>query len=584
MEVSKTLGVLDNGNDWENMVIDVSGVGQFRSLTPTGRTYRALSSAPAIATASVDTAGIVEVISLKKGSAKITINAVEVGNSATAVYSFTVIIPNRAPRVETPIFPNQMNATVGELFSYTFPENTFFDADNDPLTYTVHTQPNVSWLTFNASRRTYSGTPVSDIPGVISVTVTAQDPGGMSATQTIVITVTPTGSPNQAPVAEGTIPAVTLGVNDSLVSRDVISYFSDPDSDILTYTASLSPSAVATVSVSGSVVTVTPVGIGSTTITVTAQDPGGLSATQTITVTVASESKPDLIISSFSAPSKVRVGETFTLSAVVQNLGTGTADATTLKYYRSTDSTITSGDTQVGTDDSVISLGYLETDSYQDNNILASSSAGTYYYGACVDSVSGETNTDNNCSIAGTVEVDDGSPDLIISSASASVDSLTVGGTFTLNATVRNQGTEDSAATTLKYYRSTDLTITRSDTEVGTDSVSTLVISGVSSKSIELIAPSLAGTYYYGACVDSVSGETDTNNNCSDRGDRLGNGESAGNSKPSASAGGYGRRVDVHFGGFRRNQGCCIQLQRSGQRFSGLYGKHITPCDCHSSR
>ena len=320
---------------------------------------------------------------------------------------------------------------------------------------------------------------------------------------------------NRAPTAVGTIDALALNVGLPEI-LDVASNFNDPDKESLSYTASSSDLAVATVSVSGSVVTVTPVVGGSTTITVTAQDPGGLSATQTITVTVASESKPDLIISSFSAPSKVRVGETFTLSAVVQNLGTGTAGATTLKYYRSTDSTITSGDTQVGADDSVRSLGYLETDSYQDNNILASSSAGTYYYGACVDSVSGETNTDNNCSIAGMVEVDDGSPDLIISSASASVGSLTVGGTFTLNATVRNQGTEDSADTTLKYYRSPDLTITRSDTEVGTDSVSSLVISGVSSKSIDLIAPSLAGAYYYGACVDPVSGETDTNNNCSD--------------------------------------------------------------------
>ena len=28
-------------------------------------------------------------------------------------------------------------------------------------------------------------------------------------------------------------------------------------------------------------------------------------------------------------------------------------------------------------------------------------------------------------------------------------------------------------------------------------------------------APSTPGTYYYGACVDAVTGESDTTNNCS---------------------------------------------------------------------
>ena len=32
---------------------------------------------------------------------------------------------------------------------------------------------------------------------------------------------------------------------------------------------------------------------------------------------------------------------------------------------------------------------------------------------------------------------------------------------------------------------------------------------------ITLSAPTDAGTYYYGACVDAVAGESDTTNNCS---------------------------------------------------------------------
>ena len=108
------------------------------------------------------------------------------------------------------------------------------------------------------------------------------------------------------------------------------------------------------------------------------------------------------------------------------------------------------------------------------------------------------------------------SPDLIVESPSVSDSTLTSGQSFTLSATVRNQGTGSSASTTLRYYRSSNSTISRSDTEVGTDSVNGLSASGTSDESISLTAPSNAGTYYYGACVESVSGESNTDNNCSD--------------------------------------------------------------------
>ena len=89
------------------------------------------------------------------------------------------------------------------------------------------------------------------------------------------------------------------------------------------------------------------------------------------------------------------------------------------------------------------------------------------------------------------------------------------GTTFTLSATVSNAGAETSAATTLRYYWSTDATITTSDTQVGTDSVGALAVGAGSDQSIDLTAPSETGTYYYGACVDAVTDEATTNNNCS---------------------------------------------------------------------
>ncbi len=106
-------------------------------------------------------------------------------------------------------------------------------------------------------------------------------------------------------------------------------------------------------------------------------------------------------------------------------------------------------------------------------------------------------------------------PDLVVGSPSVSDSSPDAGASLTLRATVRNTGDSRSAATTLRYYRSSDSTISSSDTAVGTDTVSALATSGTSAESISLTAPSQAGAYYYGACVDTVTGESDTANNCS---------------------------------------------------------------------
>ena len=106
-------------------------------------------------------------------------------------------------------------------------------------------------------------------------------------------------------------------------------------------------------------------------------------------------------------------------------------------------------------------------------------------------------------------------PDLVVQTPSVSDSSPNAGESFMLSATVRNQGNGRSACTTLRYYHSLDATISTGDTEVGTDAVGSLTAAASSDQSISLTAPATAGTYYYGACVDPVSGESATGNNCS---------------------------------------------------------------------
>ena len=231
--------------------------------------------------------------------------------------------------------------------------------------------------------------------------------------------------------------------------------------------------------------------------------------------TTASSSSPDLVVDAPTLSERAPVaGASFTLSATVRNQGAARSDSTTLRYYQSTDSTITTGDTVVGTD-SVFGLAASRSGD-ESISLTAPSTPGTYYYGACVDAVSGETDTTNNCSVAVTVTVSAApAPDLVVEMPTVSESAPTAGARFTLSATVRNQGNGSSGSTRLRYYQSTDSTITTNDTEVGTDSVSGLGASESGDESISLTAPSTPGTYYYGACVDAVSNESDTTNNCS---------------------------------------------------------------------
>ena len=200
-------------------------------------------------------------------------------------------------------------------------------------------------------------------------------------------------------------------------------------------------------------------------------------------------------------------GASFTLSATVSNVGDGESPATTLRYYRSTDATITTSDTAEGTDD----VGVLAATgtSAESISLTAPATAGAYYYGACVNTVTGESDTTNNCSASVKVDVEAPKyPDLEVGTPTVSDSTPGTGASFTLSATVSNVGDGESPATTLHYYRSTDATITTSDTAEGTDDVGVLAATGTSAESISLTAPATAGAYYYGACVNTVTSPT----------------------------------------------------------------------------
>ncbi|MDE0026440.1 MAG: hypothetical protein OXP69_18680 [Spirochaetaceae bacterium] len=232
---------------------------------------------------------------------------------------------------------------------------------------------------------------------------------------------------------------------------------------------------------------------------------------------------PDLVVEDPAVSDRSpAAGKPFTFSATVRNAGRGNAAATMLRVYRSDDATITTSDQEVDT----VTVAELAASASRiaSETVTAPSSPGTYYYGACVGPVARESDTGNNCSAAIQVTVpevevtkpESPRPDLVVEDSAVSAPRPTAGARFTFRATVRNAGRGSAAATTLRVYRSDDATITPDDKPVATDTVPELAASKRSPASAKLSAPASAGTYYYGACVDPVAGESATANNCSE--------------------------------------------------------------------
>lgn len=471
-------------------------------------TYTAASSLPTVARTSVS-GSAVTISAIGPGVTTVTITAAD-DDQATATQRVRVTVPqpNRPPqRVGSiPAQSIQVGASATVVAS-----SYFSDPDGDALTYTAtSSNSTVARTSVSGSIVTITGVTA----GSATVTVTARDPDGLTATQTGRVTVP---EPNRAPTPVGTIPAQSLNPGRT-ATVNVSLYFRDPDGDALTYAAASSNSVVARTSVSGSTLTITAVTAGSATVTVTARDPDGLSATQTISVSVASAGAPDLQFTSVTPTSVTgSPGGTVQARFTLRNSGNATAAATTVRVYQSTNSSISTSDTEIGSN-STGSLSAGQSRTITVTVRLHPQASGTFYFGLCADRVSGESNTQNNCSRGVRVTVrGSGAPDLVVSLSRSSV-TVAPGSSFSYDVTIRNQGDAPSAATRSRTYQSDNSTITTSDTEIGQSvAVGALAPSATFRvrSTITVRAGSPAGTTYVGHCVDAVSGESNTTNNCS---------------------------------------------------------------------
>ncbi|MDE2663035.1 MAG: hypothetical protein OXI39_08535 [Gemmatimonadota bacterium] len=355
-------------------------------------TYTASTSNPAVVSVAV-TGSSLALVGVADGAATVTVTARDPGGlTAAQSVAVTVQTPNRTPETVGSIPARSVNTgqTVTlDVVSY------FRDPDGDALGFSAATSAaGVVSVSMSGSILTMVG--VAD--GTATVTVTASDPGGLTAAQSVAVTVQ---TPNRAPEAVGTVPAQNVNARET-ETLDVASYFRDPDGDPLTYTAATSNAAVVSAATSGSALTLTGVAEGAATVTVTARDPGGLTAAQSVSVSVRRAAAPDLEFSGVS-PQAITVapGGEGVVEFTIRNAGNAASPATNSRAHESNDAAITTSDRVASDDIAVEALAPAVTATVRLRiSVAASAASGSTYFGMCVDPVTGETNTANNCSSA----------------------------------------------------------------------------------------------------------------------------------------------------------------------------------------
>ena len=129
----------------------------------------------------------------------------------------------------------------------------------------------------------------------------------------------------------------------------------------------------------------------------------------------SSVAEPDLTSTLSVSDADVYVGQVVQFNTRIQNIGSAGAVGSVLHFYESTDSTISSADTELLVHN-VPALAPLASD-FIEQQIEVSDVVGDIYYGVCVDGVSSETVIENNCSTAVSFNVNGLSLDLDIAGA-----------------------------------------------------------------------------------------------------------------------------------------------------------------------
>lgn len=240
-------------------------------------------------------------------------------------------------------------------------------------------------------------------------------------------------------------------------------------------------------------------------------------------VTVNQGTHPDLVATSFSAtPTSLDPGASIGVSYTISNSGTAASAASTANFYLSTDSTISTTDTLLGSADIAAITNGSSASGTSSFTVPTTLAAGSYTIGMIVDASGtnlelSETNNLNQGANVDTGTVTITQPDLLGTAFSVTETSVTAGGTANISYTVSNSGTSSAAASTASFYISTDSSVTTADTLLGTASIASIAASSTATGTTSFTIPSTlaAGSYTVGMIQDTgstVSESNETNN------------------------------------------------------------------------
>jgi uncharacterized delta-60 repeat protein len=155
--------------------------------------------------------------------------------SGQASAIFAVTVPNHEPTQTYPI-PLPANARSRQLWSYGLDADNFADADRDELTYFA-SQANGSalpnWIRFNSLRRSFEGIPSGIDRGTFVIKIHVNDGLGGEVSGYFNATVI-----NSAPVPDGRVFDQQVSAQESVFTI-MIPTFTDPDDDLVTYSAGM---------------------------------------------------------------------------------------------------------------------------------------------------------------------------------------------------------------------------------------------------------------------------------------------------------------------------------------------------------
>jgi hypothetical protein len=224
--------------------------------------------------------------------------------ASTAQTSFTTVsvTVTQANTAPVAVANDNQTATVGTAFTYTV--NAFTDAETpNNLTYAAIINP-VDGLSFDPATRIIAGTPT--MSGVSSVTITATDPGSLSASTTFTITVNP------APVTALTVTASASPTQITTSAGTTLTGMAMGGTAPYSYAFS----GPGTIVPNGNTASVSGLSAGVQTFTVTVTDattPTAQTSFTTVSVTVTQANTAPTVANAVG-PQSATVGSGYTLS------------------------------------------------------------------------------------------------------------------------------------------------------------------------------------------------------------------------------------------------------------------------------